>query len=262
MIPRRIAIIGPGLIGTSVALAARRAWPAVTLAVFDRGDSLAAVPPADTIVIATPVDVTIEILTHEAPHFGDALILDTGSTKGAIVAAARAAGLHSFVGGHPMAGGASSGPRDARANLFDGKPWFIVPADVVGSTVARAEHFVAALGAIPVVMKDDGGAAHDRLVAALSHLPQVVASVLMNVVGDTVGAQDLQWAGAGLRDTTRLAASASLMWESVLASNAAELRPLLIAVATELAQLADRLDNAHEVRRVFTAANAYRGRLT
>ncbi|MGH9175262.1 MAG: prephenate dehydrogenase, partial [Vicinamibacterales bacterium] len=251
----------PGLIGTSVALAARRAWPAVAIAQFDCGDSLEAAADADVIVLATPVDVIIDILTRDARWFGEALVLDTGSTKRAILAVARNTGLQHFVGGHPMAGAASSGSRDARTDLFDGKPWFLIPADPASLKVSRAEAFVAALGATPVVMSGDG-TDHDQVMAAVSHLPQVVASVLMRVVGQTMGQGGLQWAGGGLRDTTRLASSPSSIWESVLATNATELRPLLLELADEIIEVAHGLDDPDTVRRLFDAANHHRGRLT
>ena len=257
---RRVAVVGSGLIGTSVALAARRAWPEATIATFDRGDSLEAAAGADVIVLATPVNVIIDILTREGRRFGEALVLDTGSTKRAILTIARSTGLANFVGGHPMAGAASSGSREARSDLFDGRPWFLVPLDPLSPALAPASEFVTALGATPVVMTDDG-AAHDRVMAAVSQLPQVVASVLMKVAGEAVGNDGLGWAGAGLRDTTRLASSSSSMWESLLATNADELRPLLLTFANEIGELAGHLDKPDAVRRLFTTATQYRDRL-
>jgi prephenate dehydrogenase len=258
--PKHIAVVGRGLIGASVMLAARRAWPRSSVATFDRGDSLEAAARADVIVLATPVDVIVDIIRHEGRSFSDALVIDTGSTKRAILSAAREAGLLQFVGGHPMAGGASAGPGEARPDLFDSRPWFLIPADHASLALAPASEFVTALGAAPVVMTDDG-TAHDRVMAAVSHLPQVVASALMKVAGDAAGEDALDWAGAGLRDTTRLASSAASMWESVLASNAAEIRPLLLAAAKEITEIAGQLEDPEAVRRLFTAANRYRDRL-
>ena len=260
MQPARIAIIGMGLIGSSVALAARRAWPDVPLTTLDRGDALDAVAGADVVVLATPVDVIIDLLTHHAGHLGHGLVLDTGSTKRAIITAAREARLFNFVGGHPMAGAASSGPRDARTTLFDGARWFLIPTDPAGGAVGRAQAFVAALGATPVVLPD-GGPEHDHVMAAVSHLPQVAASVLMKIAGDAAGKQGLQWAGNGLRDTTRLAGSSAAVWESVLVGNATELRPLLLALADDLRRIADDLENPEAVRSLFAAANRYRDML-
>ena len=156
-----------------------------------------------------------------------------------------------------MAGGTSVA--DASADLFDGKPWFLVNTDPPDA-LRRASRFVEALGACPVVMSDHG-AAHDRLMAALSHLPQVTATLLMAVVARAVGPGDLRWAGSGLRDTTRLASSQAEMWRSVLSSNSQELRPLMKHLASELASFADRLEDPAAVQELFDEANRARSSL-
>jgi prephenate dehydrogenase len=254
----RLGVVGLGLIGTSIVLAARRAWPQGTIVGLDRGHPLDALREVDTVVLATPVDVIGHTLVeHAALLSGRALVMDTGSTKRAILSAARAAGLANLVGGHPMAGGSTSGPGAARADLFDGKPWFLIPAHADAVLVDRARDFVTALGARPVVMTDDG-AEHDRVMAAVSHLPQVVASALMIVVAQAAGERGLAWAGGGLRDTTRLAQSEAAMWESVLATNAAELRPLIVQLADDLRDAAGRLDDGAAMRTLFERANQYR----
>jgi prephenate dehydrogenase len=255
-----IAIIGLGLIGTSVKLAVQRTWSDVTIVEIERGDPLEPAYDADIVVLATPVDVIIDILRQHARHFDRAVIIDTGSTKRTIVTAARAAGLANFVGGHPMAGAASSGPREARADMFEDRPWFLVPHGAARAALECAQTFVQSLGAKPVVFEDDGSE-HDRVMAAVSHLPQVVASALMVVVGDAAGERGLQWAGTGLRDTTRLAKSSATMWTSILAANARELQPLLQQLADDLRTIAATLDDAAAVERVFTTANRYRARL-
>jgi prephenate dehydrogenase len=254
--PLSVAIIGAGLIGTSVALATRRAWPAATLVTIDRGDSLEPARGADIIVLAAPVDAIIDLLRHHGPALREAVVLDTGSTKRAIVAAARDAGLETFVGGHPLAGAASHGPGAARADLFDGRPWFLIEPDHPHA-LDRARTFVVALGATPVIFGDDG-TAHDRLMAAVSHLPQVTASALMSVVGAAVGESGLEWAGSGLQDTTRLAASQASIWESILATNADAVAPLLQSLADELRDIAERLEEPGAVPQLFARANRYR----
>ena len=215
---------------------------------------------ASLIVLATPVDVILDRLQYFAEAFPRATVLDTGSTKRAIVVTARNAGLRNFVGGHPMAGAATSGPNGARQDLFDGTTWFLVRGSASDSALDHARGFVTALGATPVVFDDDGRE-HDRVMAAVSHLPQLVASTLMAVVGDAVGRRGLQWAGSGLRDTTRLAASSAAVWESILASNETELRPLLVLMADALRGMADRLDDMETVRRLFEVANHHRSHL-
>lgn len=256
----KIAVVGPGLIGRSIALAARRTHPLADIVEVDRGDALDAIDGASFIVLATPVGVIIDSLRYFAEAFPDATVLDTGSTKHAIVTAAGDARLANFIGTHPMAGAAITGSSVARADLFDSKTWFLVRGHASDATCAAARAFIHRLGALPV-MFDDHGEEHDRVMAAVSHLPQVVATTLMAVVGDAAGDDGLRWAGSGLRDTTRLAASSASLWESILASNQSQLRPLLVAMADALAAIADRLDDAQTVQRLFEVANHYRKRL-
>jgi prephenate dehydrogenase len=255
----KLAIIGPGLIGHSIALATRRAIPDARMVEIDRGDSLDAARDADVIVLAAPVDVILDLIQHHADVLRSAVTLDTGSTKQAIVRAARGAGLDRFVGGHPMAGAAASGPSAARADLFEGKRWFLVPHGAAPDAVATAQAFVTGLGARPVVLDDDGRE-HDRVMAAVSHLPQAVASVLMTVVAAAAG-ERLTWGGSGLRDATRLAASDPAVWQSILASNAEHLRPLLLEISSELTRLADELDDPKAVRTLFSTARQSRATL-
>jgi prephenate dehydrogenase len=249
----RLAVVGPGLIGTSVTLAAKRRWPGLDVRTVDRMDPLAGVGDALVVVVAAPVDAIIDILPRLAPIISPhTLVVDTGSTKRLVMLAASAAGIPQFVGGHPMAGGTTSGPGEARADLFDARPWFLVNPDAPDA-VRRAVKFVEALGARAVVLSDHGEE-HDRLMAAVSHLPQVTASALMNAVARAVGDDNLKWAGNGLRDTTRLASSGADMWESVLATNSRELKPLLKALSADLSALADRLEDRDAVRRFFAEA--------
>lgn len=247
-----LAIVGPGLIGTSIALAARRRWPDLQVRTIDKGDSLSAIGRALVIVLSAPVNAILDAIPR-LPLVIDpgALVLDTGSTKRDIMAAAAQAKIRHFVGGHPMAGGTTIA--DARADLFDGRAWFLTNPDAPDA-VRRATKFVEALGATPVVLPDRGEE-HDRLMAAVSHLPQVTATMLMTIVARAVGPDNLQWAGGGLRDTTRLASSQADVWQSVLASNSHELRPLLKYLASELASFADRLEDPEAVRKLFNEAN-------
>jgi prephenate dehydrogenase len=272
--PRVLGVVGVGLIGTSVALAARRRWPDVRIIGVDRpavllqqnvahtidipSPDLAPLRAADVIVLATPVDAiqdTIRALPRASTQA--ALILDTGSTKRHIMATARDAGLRNFVGGHPMAGAALPGTALARADLFDGRIWFLVDGPTTELTMA-ARAFVEGLGARVQCVDAD---THDRVVAAVSHLPQVVASVLMTVVADAAGSDGLAWSGNGLRDTTRLAASSADMWTSLLASNASYVAPLLVEVGNALRGLAEKLDDQRAIEQVFRHAAAARARL-
>lgn len=249
----RLVVVGPGLIGTSVALAAARRWPGLAVRLVGRADPLEVVGDANVVVLAAPVDAIIATLPKLAPLvLPDSLVIDTGGTKHAVMRAAADAGLPQFVGGHPMAGGTGAGPAEARADLFDSRLWFLSNSDAPDA-VRRATQFVEALGARAVLLSDHGQE-HDRIMAAVSHLPQVTASALMAVVARAVGPDHLQWAGAGLRDTTRLAASSAEAWESVLATNSAEIRPLLTRLAADLTLLADRLEDRAAIRRFFDEA--------
>lgn len=246
-----LAIVGPGLIGRSIELAARRHWPNLQVRTIGKDDSLSVIGEALVVVLAAPVDAILEIIPRlPLVVQPQALVIDTGSTKRAIMKAAAAAPLPQFVGGHPMAGGTSIA--EARADLFDGRTWFLTNPESP-EAVRRAAQFVEILGANPVVLDDDG-AEHDRLMAAVSHLPQVTVTALMAVVARAVSTDKLQWAGKGLRDTTRLAASPATVWEGVLASNSDELKPLLKRLAAELDTLADRLEDREAVRKLFDEA--------
>ena len=256
----KLAIIGPGLIGKSVSLAARRADAATYISEIDRGQSLEAARGADLIVLATPVDVILDIVERHADILrSSSAVFDTGSTKRAIVAAARKAGLDSFVGGHPMAGAASSGPAAARADLFDDRPFFLVPHGASNAALGAVKAFVSGLGARVVLMTDDG-AEHDRAMAAVSHLPQVVAAALM-VIAAEAAPDRLSWAGSGLRDTTRLADSSAAVWQSILDTNADELKPLLRQVAERLNAVADHLGDGRAAGDLLDAANRARALL-
>ncbi|MGH2604820.1 MAG: prephenate dehydrogenase, partial [Dehalococcoidia bacterium] len=217
----RIAIIGLGLIGGSLALAIRRTWAGGLVIGVDRKDVLEAgmrmhaadvsaddpgmAAGADLIILAAPVRQNVAIL-QQLPRFvtGEALVTDVGSTKSEMLGEARSLPAHlTFIGGHPLAGAAVGGVASARADLFDGRPWLLTtPAPE--SQLARLETLIRGIGASPRRM--DAGD-HDRLMASLSHLPQLAISALMHVVGERAGADGLALAGRGLRDTTRLASS-------------------------------------------------------
>ena len=133
-------------------------------------------------------------------------------------------------------------------------PGFSSPRRHPPDAVTLATGFVRGLGAVPVPL-DDNGDEHDRLVGAISHLPQVVASALLARVGESVGPGGVKFAGAGLRDTTRLAASHASVWAPILATNATAVAPLLRALASDLDAIADSLTDAGAVERLFERAH-------
>jgi prephenate dehydrogenase len=231
----RIAIVGAGLIGGSIELALRERRSGLDVVTLDRGDDLGLAADADLIVLAAPVAENIRLLqalqTRLSP---DTIVTDTGSTKAAIVAAAR--GMR-FVGGHPVAGAAAAGRAAARAGLFDGRPWVLTPRpETPAGDVARVRALAEGLGGVVHLVDPDE---HDRLFALLSHLPQLVSSALMNVVGSGVGDAGLGLAGQGLRDTTRLAASPPGIWRDIVQTNHANIASSVDALIAALASMRD-----------------------
>ena len=235
----RVAILGTGLVGASVGLAARRAghdvrgWdadPAVLAAAAERG----AVAPADSpeaaldgaglVVVAVPVTAIAAEAARALAAAPDATVTDAGSTKRAVVDAVRDA---RFIGGHPLAGAEVRGPAGAHAELFDGATWFLCPTASTSPERYRALHaFVADLGARPVAIDAD---AHDRLLALTSHLPHALANLLLNQAGTTSveGHTALAAAGPSFRDMTRVAGANPRIWVDIFLENAEPLSEAL-----------------------------------
>lgn len=271
----RIGIVGLGLIGGSVALAARRAWPDARIAGVDADEGvvgealargvadeasidLAALDEADLVLFAAPVRANASLLAALARRPGrGALLTDAGGTKRDILAAARQAGVDGrFVGGHPLAGAAAGGLVHVSAALFDGRPWLLTPcAATPPACIERVEHFVASLGAVPRLVTAEE---HDRVMAAVSHLPQLAASALMQVAGEMAGADGLALAGKGLADTTRLASSPPGIWREVCAANADHLALALTRLIEVLELLRADLPRGDDLEKVFTSAVRWR----
>ena len=266
----KIGIVGLGLIGGSIALRARELWPdslviavdtkdvletAMRLYAIDvAADDLVVLAEADVVILAAPVKQNIELLAELDENVRTpAVVTDTGSTKREIVAAAQALPPRfTFVGGHPLAGAARGGLEHARADLFNGRPWLVTDRS------EPLESFVRALGAEPTVI---GADAHDRTLAYLSHLPQLTASALMEVVGDAVGEDGLSLAGRGLADTTRLASSPADIWRDIAATNADEIGPALDALIARLDELRRDLRTGDRLADLFDSAARWRTHL-
>lgn len=274
---RAAAIVGVGLIGGSLALALRRAWPRLRIVGVDRGgalsaarylvafdallDEASAIAGADLVVLAAPVRQNIAVLeTLGGTLRTPALLTDVGSTKRAIVEAAAGLPAHlSFVGGHPLAGAARGGLELARADLFAGRPWLLTPSvRTSGADVERLSTVIRSLDACPTVMDAD---THDRLLAWLSHLPQLAASALMHTVGEAAGSH-IELAGPGLADTTRLAASPASIWQDICRTNADHVRDSLDALIATLTTLRDGLTDDVTVPAVFASAQEWRGKVS
>lgn len=268
---RTLGIVGLGLIGGSIAAAALRRWPDLHVIGVDRPDvvaeasrrgwihdaapSVAALSGLDLLVLATPVPQIIETINELGRAGIDVPVTDVGSTKRAIVEAADQAGLKSFVGGHPMAGAETSGIAGARADLFEERPWLIVP-DVTRSDVALTwvEALVAGVGA--QARRVDAGT-HDRTVAFVSHLPQLVAVALMNAAGESVGRDGLGCAGRALVEMTRLASSPIEMWQGILETNADLVSEAIDVLRAQLDALDTRRD-ANAPQAAFAEAAGFR----
>src|SRR5436190_6128219 len=186
---QKIGIVGLGLIGGSIALAARELWPASLVIAVDNkdvleiamrrhaidvaADDLIVLAEADLVVLAAPAKQNIALLADLDDNVRQpAIVTDTSGTKRTVVEAARALPPRfTFVGGHPLGGAARSGLEHARPDLFAGRPWLLTPqGDSSGAAVEKLSAFARALGADPHVVS---AGAHDRLVAFLSHLPQM-----------------------------------------------------------------------------------------
>jgi prephenate dehydrogenase len=270
----KIGIVGLGLIGGSIALAAREIWPsslvigvdckdvletAMRLHAIDvAADDLIVLAEADVVILAAPVRQNLGLLEQLDEYIAQpAVVTDTGSTKRAIVDAARfLPPRFTFVGGHPLGGAARSGLEHARPDLFAGRPWLLTPTgDRSAEAVESLSAFVRAMRAEPRILSV---AAHDRLLAYLSHLPQLTASALMQVIGDAVGEDGLALAGRGLLDTTRLASSPAGIWKDIAATNADELRAALDALIAVLQELRADVDAGDRLADVFASANRWR----
>jgi prephenate dehydrogenase len=252
----RLAVLGVGLLGGSVGLAARarlgahvRGWdpdPAALGAALARGaldagarDAAAAVAGAELVVLAAPVPAlpgAARAALAAAP--ADCAVTDVGSTKAGVVAAAGEDPR--FVGGHPLAGAEAAGVEAAREDLFAGAPWYLTPTPTTeGMLLERVHRAVVGLGARPAVLEAE---AHDRAMAAVSHLPHVVANVLVARAAATLGpGPSLAASGPSFRDATRVAGANPPLWGGIYAANRRALADQLDAALAELATIRDAL---------------------
>jgi prephenate dehydrogenase len=256
---QRLAIVGTGLIGASVALAAKRRADAPHVTGFDpdpaaleaaraRGavdDPAASLPEAlaeaDLAVVAAPVAQLSAQVSAVLEARADCTVTDVGSTKGAVCAAA--GGSPRFVGGHPVCGSEAHGAEHASGELFDGATWFLTPLAETDPARYRLVHgFVSRLGAKPVAVDPR---AHDRLVALTSHLPHALANLLVNQAGAgrIDGHEPLAAAGGSLRDMTRVAGANPRIWVDIFLDNAAELRESLVEHRRRIEQLESALES-------------------
>jgi prephenate dehydrogenase len=273
-----IAIVGLGLIGGSIALAVRERWPASRVIAVDTPsilahalstgaieravDNVAAIGGADLVILAAPVRQNIELLqqvasTHDRTPI---VVTDVGGTKRIIVEAARTLPASmTFVGGHPLGGAERGGFAFARPDLFAGRPWIFTPdGQRSADAVARLSEFVRGLGAIPAAMDADH---HDRLMAFVSHLPQLTATALMAVVGRGAGLEGVRMGGRGLTDTTRLASSPANVWRDICETNTEAIEHALDVLIERLTELRSGLRRGETIDAIFDEAARWRAEL-
>jgi prephenate dehydrogenase len=226
----RLALLGLGLIGGSVGLAARerigarvvgfdpdpavRARAVALGAVDEAVDDPAGLGAADVALVAAPVHALAQRIADACAHVPDAVVTDVGSTKRALVEAAPGP---RYIGGHPLAGAEVAGVEHARADLFAGATWYLTPrADSEGILLERLHRFVTGLGAVPTVI---GHAEHDRLMAAFSHVPHVIANAMVAAATRALGEEAIPVVGPSFRDATRVAGSNPPLWAGIYAAN-------------------------------------------
>ena len=249
---QQISILGPGLLGASLALAmkerglcqrvhswSRRAETRLQAmqadwcdAVFDQAS--AACEASDLVVICTPVETIIPLIEQVAPSLSpEALVTDVGSIKGLICREAQCLKVN-FIGSHPMAGSERTGMAHASHNLFDGAACFITPLD--GDNDAEITQLQQLWQAIGMRVVSTTPEKHDEIVAHISHLPHLLASSLCAYLAK----MDANWkglAGGGLRDTTRVAAGDPTLWKQILEQNREEVLRAIDGFENELQAL-------------------------
>jgi prephenate dehydrogenase len=247
----KIAVIGVGLIGGSIGLAARQRLEADVVG-FDPGDGVldaaldvgaldraapdaaGALEGAEAAFVAAPVGVLPAAIAAALAAAGeDCVVTDVGSTKRAVVDAVRD---ERFIGGHPLAGAANAGVRHARAELFDGATWYLTPTPSTrGTLYERLHRLLSGLGARPAALDAE---THDRMLATVSHLPHVLANVLVAQAARALSEEGerLPATGPSFRDITRVAGANTAIWRDIYLANA---DALIAAIDDATARLAD-----------------------
>jgi prephenate dehydrogenase len=260
----RIAVLGVGLIGGSIGLAAREradaeviGWgprqptleAAQKLGAIDRIASTVeeAVHDADAVFACAPVELLPDLVTSALRAANsDCVITDAGSTKRALV---EAIDDERFVGGHPVAGAETAGVENARADLFEGAPWYLTPRPTTsGLHFERLHRLIVAFGARPTAIDPE---THDRMLAAVSHLPHVLANVLANQAASEVADDEaLPRSGPSFRDMTRVAGANTDIWTGIYMTNRDAIADEIEGVVTRLQSVAEsfRSGNAEAIR--------------
>ena len=250
-----VLIVGTGLLGTSLALALRTADVEVQLS--DTSPTSLALardmgagtphdkhsPEPQIVVVATPPDVTADVVVAQLSAHPNAVVTDVASVKERVVAEVRAragAEARRYVGSHPMAGRERSGAGSADSDLFAGRPWVVVGQDSDPEAELAIRNLAVDVGATPVRM---GASEHDAAVAAVSHMPQLIASLVAARL-EELGEGALALSGQGLRDVTRIAASDPRLWSAIVVGNAGPVADLLRRISDDLSALIKGIEAA------------------
>ena len=267
-----IRIIGSGLIGTSIGLALSARGVQVEMLDLDQkaqklaqdliASEISGAP--EVILYAIPPSALAETFEREFAFNPGSKFIDVASvkTKPQVEVSRISGGSSRFLATHPMAGREVGGAASARADLFEGRSWIYCPtfadgAQVDSDVLEAGLWLIDSLGATPISMS---ASRHDSAVALLSHLPQIVASLLAAQLKEAKS-EDLDLAGAGLRDTTRIAASDPELWQEIISSNAQEILPLLINLQNDLGSLIDSLDDPAKVGSFIAVGNEGRSKI-
>ena len=267
-----IRIIGSGLIGTSIGLALAARGVQVEMLDLDQkaqklaqdliASEISGAP--EVILFAIPASALAETFEREFALNPGSKFIDIASvkTKPQVEVSRISGGSSRFLATHPMAGREVGGAASARADLFEGRTWIYCPTFADGAQVdpdvlETGLWLINSLGATPISMS---AAEHDSAVALVSHLPQIVASLLAAQLKGAKS-EDLDLAGAGLRDTTRIAASDPELWQEIISSNAQEILPLLINLQNDLGSLIESLVDPVKVGSFIAAGNEGRSKI-
>ena len=253
-----VRIVGAGLIGTSIGLAlAAKNIPVEIVDVDSRNQGLAQdlagatkLSDPELIILATPLSALSQVINEQYALNPNSTFIDVCSVKVEPLEKVKASKLPlgQFVGTHPMAGREVGGAESARADLFLSRSWIITPdAQTDSDAVAKVKSLIQLLGATCVELD---AASHDAAVARVSHLPQIAATL---VAGSLHGV-DPEWldlAGAGLRDTTRIAASDENLWKEIISSNSKEIKGLLTSLHNDLGAMIDAVNDQEKISAIM-----------
>ena len=262
-----VRIVGSGLIGTSIGLGLALKGVGVTMKDSDSraqglAEDLIKSPsdlPVDLVIFATPIGALKSVIEGEIEANPKAAFIDIGSVKSKVKVEVSTSTLPSsrFLPTHPMAGREVGGAESARADLFQGRPWIVDAQGVDSDVLEKASELIELLGGHKI---DLDSAEHDKAVALVSHLPQLVSSLLAKQL---TGGEErwLDLAGAGLRDTTRIAGSDSKLWREIVTANSQALTPLLKTLQGDLNKLIDSLEDENSVADLINEGQKGRARI-